>query len=98
MVLDLKTRASAKDLDVVPDASDKLADDLYEKDTGRSNFVAFLLGGVVVAGGMLAFLYYDSDGYAGREVLTTGSIGQIEQPRIKIVPSNPSQPAPPAMD
>ena len=27
---------------------------------GRSHFGAFLMGGVVVAGGLLAFLYYDT--------------------------------------
>lgn len=86
----------AKSFDVVPDAHDKIVDELYEKDTGRSNFVAFLLGGVVVAGSMLAFLYYDSDSYLTRDALTTGSIGQSST--IKIVPSSPIQVPAPAAD
>lgn len=47
------------------------------QDTGRSNVAAFLLGGVVVAGGMLAFLYYDSDNLSRGQDITTGSLGRI---------------------
>lgn len=47
-------------------------------DTGRSNFAAFLLGGVVIAGGMLAFLYYDTDNVGRGSDITTGSLGRIE--------------------
>lgn len=57
-----------------------LSNDLYERDTGRSNFAAFLLGGVVIAGGLLGFLYYDTDNLSQRDGLTTGSLGQIESP------------------
>lgn len=64
----------------------------------RSNFAAFLLGGVVVAGGLLAFLYYDT-GTQDRDELTTGSIARPEMsraapqvPSIRI-PLQPQQPA-----
>ena len=38
----------------------------YEPERERSHFGAFLMGGVVVAGGLLAFLYYDTDNLNGR--------------------------------
>ena len=61
------------------DVSDRIiVDDDDDSDTGRSNFVAFLLGGVVIAGGLLAFLYYDSDNMSTRDI-TTGSIVSLEQ-------------------
>lgn len=61
------------------DASDRIiVDDDDDSDTGRSNFVAFLLGGVVIAGGLLAFLYYDSDNMSTRDI-TTGSIVSLER-------------------
>lgn len=60
------------------DAGDRIVDDYDETDTGRSNFVAFLLGGVVIAGGLLAFLYYDSDTMSTRDI-TTGSIVPLER-------------------
>jgi hypothetical protein len=49
---------------------------------GRSHFGAFLMGGVVVAGGLLAFLYYDTDNLNGRanNDLTTGGISQADRP------------------
>ena len=62
------------------DPRDRIADDLYERETGNSNFVAFLLGGVVIAGGMLAFLYYDTGNLNPRDDLTTGSIVRMEAP------------------
>ena len=58
---------------------DRFAPDMDERDAGRSKFAAFLMGGVVVAGGLLAFLYYDSDNLndqAGRDLMPTGSITQ----------------------
>ena len=80
---------------VAVDQRDRIADDLYERDAGNSNFVAFLLGGVVIAGGMLAFLYYDTGNLAPRDDLTTGSISRVEMPiqapSIKI-PLQPQQP------
>lgn len=60
------------------DAGDRIIDDHDETDTGRSNVVAFLLGGVVIAGGLLAFLYYDSDTMSTRDI-TTGSIVPLER-------------------
>lgn len=60
------------------DVSDRTLDGYEEADTGRSNFVAFLLGGVVIAGGLLAFLYYDSDTMSTRDI-TTGSIVPLER-------------------
>lgn len=59
-------------------AGDRIIDDYDDTDTGRSNFVAFLLGGVVIAGGMLAFLYYDGDTMSTRDI-TTGSIVPLER-------------------
>ena len=63
------------------------------QDTGRSNFAAFLLGGVVVAGGMLAFLYYDADSPGRGQDITTGSLGRIgiheAAPNVLIPPQRP---------
>ena len=45
----------------------------------RSNFLAFVIGGLVIALGSLAFMYHDGKQTA-RELVTTGSIpGQAEQ-------------------
>lgn len=71
---------------VIPQQSDRILDDFDDGDAGRSNFAAFLLGGVVIAGGMLAFLYYDSDN-VGRGDITTGSIGRTELQAAPPVPS-----------
>lgn len=60
------------------EAGDRIFDDFDDADTGRSNVVAFLLGGVVIAGGLLAFLYYDSDTMSTRDI-TTGSIISLER-------------------
>ncbi len=59
-------------------ASDRILDDYDDTGSERSNFVAFLLGGVVIAGGLLAFLYYDSDNMSTRDI-TTGSIVSLER-------------------
>lgn len=67
-------------------SADEGHDSLYENNTGRSNFVAFLLGGVVISGGLLAFLYYDSDNLASRDLMTTGSLGRIEMPAARTTP------------
>ena len=37
--------------------ADAFNSDFDDRDTGRSNFASFLIGGVVVAGGLLAFLF-----------------------------------------
>ena len=39
----------------------------------RSNFLAFIIGGLVIALGSLAFLYHDGR-QAARDLVTTGSI------------------------
>jgi hypothetical protein len=61
---------------------------VYDRDTGGSNFLAFLIGGLVIAIGLLAFLFYDG-GQSSRDVTTTGST----TPRIE-APASPSAPAP----
>src|SRR5215203_6084530 len=45
---------------------------VYDRDTSGSNFLAFLIGGLVIAVGLLAFLFYD--GGNTRDVTTTGSL------------------------
>ena len=66
----------------------------YEPEHERSHFGAFLMGGMVVAGGLLAFLYYDTDNLNGRTYneLTTGSISQSGAPAA--LPSLRLSPAP----
>jgi len=60
---------------------------VYDRDTGGSNFLAFLIGGLVIAIGLLAFLFYDG-GSTNRDVSTTSST----TPRIE----RPTSPTPPA--
>src|SRR5215213_9992031 len=43
------------------------------RESGSSNFLAFLIGGLVIAIGLLAFLFYDGGSTGGRDVSTTGS-------------------------
>jgi hypothetical protein len=64
---------------------------VYERDAGASNFMAFLIGGLVIAVGLLAFLFYD--GGNTRDVTTTGSVPRIERPADS-APTTPSRPAP----
>jgi hypothetical protein len=55
----------------------------YEDVRERSHFGAFLMGGVVVAGGLLAFLYYDTDNLNGRansDLTSPGAIGRSDAP------------------
>ncbi len=61
---------------------------VVDRDRGGTNFMAFLIGGLVIAIGLLAFLFYDG-GNSGREVSTTGSTA----PRIG-APATPTAPAP----
>ena len=49
---------------------------LYDRDRGGSNFLAFLIGGLVIAVGLLAFLFYDG---GANEPATTGSTTQMER-------------------
>ena len=46
---------------------------VVNRDSGGSNFLAFLIGGIVIAIGLLAFLFYDGGSTGGRDVSTTGS-------------------------
>ena len=59
----------------------------YDRDAGGSNFLAFLIGGLVIALGLMAFLFYD--GGSTRDVTTTGST----TPRVE-TPPTPSAPRP----
>lgn len=70
-------------------SKDRMIYDRAEEGRGRSNFTAFLLGGVVIAGGLLGFLYYDTDNLSRDDALTTGSITQS-------APREPTQ-SPPAL-
>ena len=81
-----------------PTGGDRLIDDMHETDTGRSNFVAFLLGGVVISGGLLAFLFYDTGALPPTDDLTTGSIMReaparpLPSIRIPVQPQQPTAP------
>ena len=67
----------------------------YDAQPERSHFGAFLMGGVVVAGGLLAFLYYDTDNLNGRPYneFATGSVSRMDAPvtlpTVKLSPANP---------
>jgi hypothetical protein len=68
-----------------------------------SNWLAFLIGGLVIALGLLAFLFYDG-GNTSRDVSTTGSITTQSAPAAAPVttptppatttPATPTAPAP----
>ena len=74
---------------------DRIMNERYDEDAGRSNFAAFLLGGIVIAGGLLAFLYYDTANLSRDDGLTTGSITrtlpreETQAPPALRVPVNP---------
>ena len=63
-----------------------------DRDTGGSNFLAFLIGGLVIAIGLLAFLFYDG-GSTGRDVSTTGS--SVTAPATLGTDTRPSTPTTP---
>ena len=66
----------------------------YDRDRGGSNFLAFLIGGLVIAVGLLAFLFYDG---GTNEPATTGSTTTMERPTTApTTPSTPTSPARPA--
>jgi hypothetical protein len=68
---------------------------MADRDSGGSNFLAFLIGGLVIAVGLLAFLFYDGGG--SRDVSTTGSTTpQIERPAAPTGPSSPTSPSAPS--
>lgn len=87
--------ALAHDMNAAPAAPDlEMRDEDrftgYETEGDGSNFAAFLMGGVVVAGGLLAFLYYDTDNLNSRAhsgLSTTATVGRIESPAGAPVPS-----------
>ena len=68
----------------------------YDNEHGRSHFGAFLMGGLVVTAGLLAFLYYDGETPNGRgnNELTTGSISRSDVPAtvpsLRLSPANPN--------
>ena len=75
----------------------------YNRDTGGSNFWAFLIGGLVIAIGLMAFLFYDGGATTGQDVSTTSSTTpRVETPASPAAPSAsspstaPSTPATPA--
>lgn len=66
-----------------------------DHDGGRSSFVAFLMGGVLIAGGLLSFLYYDSNNLQGMDQMTMGGTAQPgtvipNVPSIRILPDAPA--------
>jgi hypothetical protein len=68
---------------------------VYDRDTHRgSNTLAYLIGGLVLALGLLAFLFYDG---SSNEPTTTGSTAtQTERPASPPAPATPATPARPA--
>jgi hypothetical protein len=69
----------------------------YDRATGGSNFWAFLIGGLVIAIGLLAFLFYDGGSTTGRDVSTTSSTTpRLEAPATPSPPSAPATPSRPA--
>ena len=69
---------------------------VYDRHTGRgSNTLAYLIGGLVLALGLLAFLFYDGDRTG--DVSTTGSTStQTERSTTAPAPAAPGAPARPA--
>ncbi|MBM6596422.1 hypothetical protein [Microvirga pudoricolor] len=63
---------------------------VYERETRGSNTLAYLIGGLVVALGLLAFLFYDG---GTNDVSTTGS---TTAPSTQSAPATPTSPAAPA--
>lgn len=66
---------------------------IYESEGRSSNTLAYLIGGLVVALGLLAFLFYDG---GSRDVSTTGSTAPQTQtsPAMPSAPATPASPAP----
>lgn len=61
-----------------------------DRESGGSNFLAFLIGGLVIAIGLLAFLFYDGGSTTGRDVNTTGSTTpRLEAPATPTAPTTP---------
>lgn len=84
---------------------------VYDRDGRGSNTLAYLIGGLVIALGLLAFLFYDG---GNRDVSTTGSTtapqtqtlpntsndtgngGALTAPATPTAPSTPASPSTPA--
>lgn len=60
--------------------------EIYEPEARGSNTLAYLIGGLVIALGLLAFLFYDG---GSRDVSTTGS---TTAPQTQTAPAAPSSP------
>lgn len=60
--------------------------EVYEREARGSNTLAYLIGGLVIALGLLAFLFYDG---GSRDVSTTGS---TTAPQSQTEPASPSAP------
>jgi hypothetical protein len=70
---------------------------VYEREGRGSNTLAYLIGGLVIALGLLAFLFYDG---GNRDVTTTGSTGTQTESTTGAgstsAPATPTSPASPA--
>src|SRR3954451_25456950 len=66
---------------------------VYDRDTGGSNFLAFLIGGLVIAVGPLAFLFYE--GGNSRDGPPPGRPTPPIEPRARPPPMAPATPASP---
>jgi hypothetical protein len=70
---------------------------VYEREGRGSNTLAYLIGGLVIVLGLLAFLFYDG---GNRDVTTTGSTGTQTESTTGAgstsAPATPTSPASPA--
>jgi hypothetical protein len=64
---------------------------VYDRDTRGSNTLAYLIGGLVLALGLLAFLFYDG---GDRDVSTTSSTGTQTERSTGAPGSTDSTPSP----
>jgi hypothetical protein len=72
-----RSRSSTMSMDRDPNVYDRETR-VYDRDSRGSNTLAYLIGGLVLALGLLAFLFYDG---GGSDVNTTSSTGtQTERP------------------
>jgi len=70
---------------------------VYDRDRGGgSNFLAFLIGGLVIAMGLLAFLFYDGGSTSGDVSTTSSTTPRIEAPASPSAPATPTSPSRPA--
>jgi hypothetical protein len=67
---------------------------VVDRESGGSNFLAFLIGGLVIAIGLLAFLFYDGGSTGGRDVSTTGSTTTRSAPATPGAGGSMTAPAP----